>query len=65
MTLDLSTAMIVSIIWGLSVLCVLTYVTSRAAKEKPWNPIFEHLLTAIVVIVITHFVGDLIAKYLG
>lgn len=65
MTLPLSTAMIVSIIWGLSVLCTLTYVTSRAAKEKPWNPIFEHLLTAVVVITITHFVGDLIAKYLG
>ncbi|MFA7685755.1 MAG: hypothetical protein WCX95_03060 [Candidatus Gracilibacteria bacterium] len=65
MTLSLPIAMIVSIIWGLSVLCVLTFITSRAANEKPWNPIFEHLLTAIVVITITHFVGDLISKYLG
>jgi VIT1/CCC1 family predicted Fe2+/Mn2+ transporter len=63
--LSLGTAMIVGIAWGLTVLCVLTYITSTAEKEKPWWPIFEHLLTAIVVITITHFVGDAVSKYLG
>lgn len=62
---ELSTAMIVSIIWGLSVLSILTYITSTAGNEKPWKSIFEHLLTAIVVITATHFVGELISKYLG
>ena len=63
--LSLGIAMIVGIAWGLSVLCILTYITSTAEKEKPWWPIFEHLLTAVVVITITHFVGDLVSKYLG
>lgn len=63
--LALGTAMIVGIAWGLLALCVLTYITSKAEKEKPWWPIFEHLLTAVVVITITHFVGDAVSKYLG
>jgi len=63
--LELTDAMIVSTIWGLSVLGILTYVTSKAENEKPWKPVLEHLMTAIVVITITHFVGRLIAKYLG
>lgn len=63
--LTLETAMIVSIIWGLSILCILTYVTSKAEKEKPWKPIFEHFFTAVIVIIITHFVGDLISKHLS
>lgn len=63
--LELNTAMIVSVIWGLSVLCILTYITSTAGNEKPWKPIFEHLFTAILVITATHFVGNFISKYLG
>jgi VIT1/CCC1 family predicted Fe2+/Mn2+ transporter len=60
---SLNTAMTVSILWGLSVLSILTYITSRAEHEKPWKPILEHLFTAILVIVITHYVGDFIGKH--
>ena len=62
---SLNIAMVVSIAWGLSVLCVLTYITSRAEQEKPWKPILEHFITAILVIIVTHFVGDSITKYFG
>lgn len=62
---SLNTAMIISIAWGLSILCLLTYITSKAEHEKPWKPILEHLFTAILVIVITHYVGDMIGKYFG
>lgn len=62
---SLNTAMTISIAWGLTVLCVLTYITSMAEHEKPWKPILEHLLTAIVVIIITHYVGDFIAVHFG
>jgi VIT1/CCC1 family predicted Fe2+/Mn2+ transporter len=62
---SLNTAMIVSIVWGLSALSILTYITSIAENEKPWKPVLEHLFTAITVIVITHFLGDWITKYFG
>jgi len=55
---DLLTAIIVSVVYGLSLLAILSYVISKEGKEKPWKVITEHLLIAVVVIVITHFVGD-------
>jgi len=57
---ELSTAMIASIIWGLSVLTFLSFLIAKEGKEKIWKVIAEHLLIAIAVIAITHFVGDII-----
>ena len=54
---DLNIAIIVSIIWGLSLLCVLSYMICNRDKCSPWRAVFEHLIIAVVVIVITHFVG--------
>lgn len=55
---QLSTAMIVSIIWGLSLISIFSYVIAKQTNAKPWRVIGEHLIIAIAVIVITHFVGD-------
>ncbi|MGA1863977.1 MAG: VIT1/CCC1 transporter family protein [bacterium] len=57
----LSTAILISIIWGMSVLTILSYKIARSQGAKPWNVIAEHLLIAFIVISITHFIGDLIA----
>jgi len=54
---DLSTAVIVSIIWGLSVLSILSYSLAIKQNKKPWRPIAEHLIIAILVIILTHYVG--------
>jgi len=59
---ELSTAIIISLIWGLSVLGVLSYDIARKQNEKPWKVIAEHLLIAVVVVVITHYVGEWIAR---
>jgi VIT1/CCC1 family predicted Fe2+/Mn2+ transporter len=59
--LSLSNAIIVSIVWGLSLLSVLSYYIARVGKEKAWQVIAEHLVIAIVVIIIAHFVGDWIS----
>lgn len=61
--LDLPIAIIASIIWGLSVLSILTYVIAKDQKESPAKAIFEHLLTAGLVIVATHYVGDFVAVH--
>ncbi|MBU1046883.1 hypothetical protein KKH36_03855 [Patescibacteria group bacterium] len=54
---QLSTAMIVSIVWGMSLIAVFSYYIARTQKEKPLPIISEHVFIAIVVIVVTHFVG--------
>ncbi len=63
--LELSTAIVVSIIWGLSVLCFLSLRIAREQKIKPWKVVAEHLAIASVVIVITHYVGDWISSTFG
>lgn len=62
---ELSTAIVVSIIWGLSALSILSFRIAREQKAKPWKVIAEHLIIAVVVIVITHYVGDWISSTFG
>ncbi len=60
--LSLSTAMIVSLIWGLSVLTILSYAIAKYQGKTPWIVVGEHILIALVVIFITHRLGDWIGK---
>jgi VIT1/CCC1 family predicted Fe2+/Mn2+ transporter len=62
---NLSTAILVSVIWGLSLLVIFSFRLAREQKAKPWRVVFEHLLVAIVVIIITHYLGDWISSRLG
>jgi len=61
----LSTAITVSIIWGLSLLSVLSYNIAKKQKVKPWKVVTEHLIIAAAVITITHFIGEWIARVFG
>ena len=56
--LPLSTAIVVSLVWGLSILTILSYFMARSQGEQAWKIIGEHVLIAIVVIAVTHWVGD-------
>ncbi len=58
----LATAIVVSIIWGLSMLSVLSFTMAKEQKEKPLKVVAEHLIIAMVVIVITHCVGDWVSS---
>lgn len=57
-----SIAIIVSVIWGLSVLAIFSFYVAKERRGKPWRVITEHLIIALVVIVITHYVGDWIGS---
>jgi len=61
----LTTAMVVSIVWGLSLLSLFSFYMAKDQKEKPWKVIGEHLLIAVVVIIITHYVGHWIGSTFG
>lgn len=58
----LTTAIIVSIIWGLSLLGIFSYYLAKEQKVNPYKVIFEHLLIALIVIVTTHYIGDWIGR---
>jgi len=62
---DLSRAVHVSVIYGLSLLGFISYYMAKEQKEKPWKVITEHLFIALVVIIITHRVGDWIGSIFG
>ncbi|UCD03627.1 MAG: hypothetical protein JSW73_03745 [Candidatus Woesearchaeota archaeon] len=55
---ELYTAIIVSVIWGLFLLGVLSFYIGVKEKTKTWKVVAEHLVIAIIVIIITHYVGD-------
>ena len=59
--LDLSAAVAASVVYGLTVLALLSYFLARDQKESPTKVIAEHLAIAVVVIVITHFTGKWVA----
>jgi vacuolar iron transporter family protein len=63
--LPLEDAMIVSVVWGLSLLGVLSYFLARAQKIPAWKVIAEHLVIAVSVIVSTHYLGDWIHSTLS
>jgi len=55
--LHLSHAIIVSLIWGLSVLVVLSYCIAKTQGNNPWKVILEHVFIAMIVIAVTHFLA--------
>ena len=55
--LSLNTAIIISLIWGLSLITIFSYFTARFRNAKPLNAIIEHLIIALLVIFITYYVG--------
>ena len=62
---QLSTAVVVSVIWGLSLLSIFSFYMAKEQEVKPWKVVMEHLIIALVVIVITHYVGDWIRLTFG
>ncbi len=66
----LNTAVIIGAIWGLLVLCVYSYFIGKTQEKSnkefsKWRVVGEHLLAGIIVIIVTHFVGLLIARVFG
>ena len=55
---SLSTAIIVSILWGLFLIGVLSFYIAKQQSKKPQKVILEHLLITIFVIIVTHYLGD-------
>lgn len=61
--LNLSTALIVSIIFGLLVIIYLSMKIAKRERKKPMPIIGEHLAITLFVIITTYLVGHLINLY--
>lgn len=59
----LTTAIIVCIVWGLSLLGIFSFYIAKQQKAKTWSVVMEHLLIALLVISITHYVGDWVSTF--
>jgi VIT1/CCC1 family predicted Fe2+/Mn2+ transporter len=59
LVVDLSTAILISVGYGLIMLSILSYTINK--KEK-WKVIVEHITIALIVVIITHYIGDWIAE---
>jgi VIT1/CCC1 family predicted Fe2+/Mn2+ transporter len=59
---DFLAAIVFSVAWGLLVLTALSYQIARNQKQKPHRVILEHIVIALTVVVITHFVGDWVSR---
>jgi vacuolar iron transporter family protein len=55
-------ALVVSIIWGLLLLTILSYSIAQAQKISPFKETVWHLLVAALVIVGSKLLGDLISN---
>lgn len=55
--LPLDQAVVASLLWGMLVIIVLSYFLARAQKASPILIIGEHLGIAVLVVVLSHFIG--------
>jgi VIT1/CCC1 family predicted Fe2+/Mn2+ transporter len=63
--LPLGPAVWASIAWGMLVIIVLSYLLAKSQNESPWFIILEHLGIAILVVVLSHFIGIWVANTFG
>ena len=62
---ELDMAIIIGVLWGVMVLVVLSYMLSKDQQASPWKIIGEHVAIALLVILLTHFIGDWITEVFG
>jgi len=62
---QLTTAIIVSVVWGLSLLGFFSFYIAKGQKVNPWKVVIEHLVIALVVIIMTHYAGEWISSAFG
>ena len=59
--LELSLAVIVNVVWGLSLITIFSFYISQ--KGKRCRVILEHLIIAGLVVIATHYIGAFISMF--
>ena len=63
--LEISTAIIASVFWGVILIMFFSFIMAKAQKQNPYRTIVEHILITIVVIILAHYIGDLVYGVFG
>jgi len=64
--LPIKFAAVCSVIWGLLILTVMTYVITKQRKMNPYSAILVHIIIAVFVVAASNFIGAfLIARFQG
>ena len=58
---SLTNAIIVSVLYGLALIVIFSFYMAKQQNKKVWRVCCEHLFIAVVVIIVTHFVGEWVA----
>ena len=59
--LPLGPAVVASVVWGLLVITLLSYFLAKSQGESPLYIIVEHLGIAVLVVVLSHYIGVWVA----
>ena len=61
---EFSQAILVNIVWGVLILSLFSFFLAKRKKENPWKVVSEHVFIALLVVCITHFLGDWLSSVL-
>ncbi len=61
--LPLNVALIVNVIWGLSILSILSYKLAQSQGQSRWESLGEHLAVAVAVLLLSNGLGHMISRY--
>lgn len=56
--LPLLYASVLSLIWGISLLIVLSYYIAKEQKVNPYKAIIEHIGIAVVVVIVSNYISE-------
>ncbi len=59
----LSTAILVSVGLGLLLIGFFSFYLAKQKGKKPFLIVLEHVIIALLVIIITHYIGDLVSTF--
>ncbi|MBC7081207.1 MAG: hypothetical protein H5T44_03050 [Thermoplasmatales archaeon] len=59
--LNLSFAIIVNIFYGIILIALFSFYLAREQEASKWKVIGEHVIITVVVIVISHYIGEIIS----
>ncbi len=61
--LSLQAAIIVSLVWGLSLLSFFSFLIAKEQKVNPWKVVLEHLFITLIVVTSANYIGSFISSF--
>ncbi|MGD8505237.1 MAG: hypothetical protein PVF15_01060 [Candidatus Bathyarchaeota archaeon] len=57
---EISTAILISVAWGSFLIVIVSLYTAKTQDKSIYRTIAEHLLVTILVVVLAHYLGDIV-----